>query len=402
VGPCARPDQRPWRAGQEAGPSKPVEVLGFQGTPRPATVRRGRERSRAREITEYRQRQIRDKAARQSGTRGSLEQMMTRCRNRQPRSSRSGQGRRAGLGRSHCAGAIEKLGTDEVKARIIHSGAGGITESDISAGRGLGAPIIGFNVRANKQARDAAEREGIEIRYYNIIYDLVDDIKAAMSGMLSPERRETFLGNAEILEVFNITKVGKVAGCRSPKARSSVARRPPDPRQRRHPRRQAQDAQALQGRSEGGQSAARNAAWPSRTTRTSAQGRRHRVLPRRSTFGWNIIAGPSQRMLVSANRCAPPDLQVATAYVTPLGVDDHAETIAALNKNARFIRGRVSPDLRQMRNIPELRFRDDTSFENYSKIDALLRSPEVARDLDHDDDADETGDGAGSEGEGKA
>ncbi|GAB5462452.1 30S ribosome-binding factor RbfA [Hoeflea alexandrii] len=97
-----------------------------------------------------------------------------------------------------------------------------------------------------------------------------------------------------------------------------------------------------------------------------------------------------------------PDLQVATAYVTPLGVDDHAETIAALNKNARFIRGRVSPDLRQMRNIPELRFRDDTSFENYSKIDALLRSPEVARDLHHDEDADETGDGAGPEGEGKA
>jgi translation initiation factor IF-2 len=79
--------------------------------------------------------------------------------------------------------------------------------------------IIGFNVRANKQARDAAEREGVEIRYYNIIYDLVDDVKAAMSGMLSPETRETFLGNAEILEVFNITKVGKVAGCRSPKAR---------------------------------------------------------------------------------------------------------------------------------------------------------------------------------------
>jgi len=80
-----------------------------------------------------------------------------------------------------------------------------------------------------------------------------------------------------------------------------------------------------------------------------------------------------------------PDLTVATAYVTPLGVEDHAETIVALNKNARFIRGRVSPDLRQMRNIPELRFRDDTSFENYQKIDALLRSPEVARDLGHGD-----------------
>ncbi|MEM5471200.1 30S ribosome-binding factor RbfA [Hoeflea sp. AS60] len=97
-----------------------------------------------------------------------------------------------------------------------------------------------------------------------------------------------------------------------------------------------------------------------------------------------------------------PDLTVATAYVTPLGVEDHTETIAALNKNARFIRGRISPDLRQMRNIPELRFRDDTSFENYSKIDALLRSPEVARDLDHADDADEPVESPDSEGEGKA
>jgi ribosome-binding factor A len=97
-----------------------------------------------------------------------------------------------------------------------------------------------------------------------------------------------------------------------------------------------------------------------------------------------------------------PDLQVATAYVTPLGVEDHAATIAALNKNARFIRGRISPDLRQMRNIPELRFRDDTSFENYSKIDALLRSPEVARDLDHDEDADGTTENPDSQGEGKS
>lgn len=95
-----------------------------------------------------------------------------------------------------------------------------------------------------------------------------------------------------------------------------------------------------------------------------------------------------------------PDLTVATAYVTPLGVDDHSETIAALNKNARFIRGRVSPDLRQMRVIPELRFRDDTSFENYSKIDALLRSPEVARDLDHDEDADASDEDLNPSGEG--
>ena len=110
--------------------------------------------------------------------------------------------------------ALDKLGTDEVRARIVHSGVGGITECDVSLAESSGAAIIGFNVRANPQAREAAEREGIEIRYYNIIYNLVDDVKAAMSGLLSPERRETFLGNAEILEIFNITKVGKIAGCR--------------------------------------------------------------------------------------------------------------------------------------------------------------------------------------------
>ncbi|WP_018235251.1 translation initiation factor IF-2 [Ensifer sp. BR816] len=201
---------------KSAGPSTPVEVLGLSGTPAAgdkfAVVEN---ESRAREISEYRQRLAREKmVARQSGSRGSLEQMMSQLQ-------ASGlkefplvikgdvQGSIEAI-----AGALDKLGTDEVRARIVHSGAGGITESDISLAEASNAAIIGFNVRANKQARDAADRSGIEIRYYNIIYDLVDDVKAAMSGLLSPERRETFLGNAEILEVFNITKVGKVAGCR--------------------------------------------------------------------------------------------------------------------------------------------------------------------------------------------
>lgn len=201
---------------KEAGPAMPVEVLGLSGTPsagdRFAVVEN---ESRAREISEYRQRLARDKAvARQTGQRGSLEQMMSQLQT----SGRKDfpllikgdvQGSIEAI-----AGALDKLGTDEVRARIIHSGAGGITESDISLAEASNAAIIGFNVRANAQARQAAERAGIEIRYYNIIYDLVDDVKSAMSGLLSPERRETFLGNAEILEVFNITKVGKVAGCR--------------------------------------------------------------------------------------------------------------------------------------------------------------------------------------------
>lgn len=201
---------------KEASPATPVEVLGLSGTPQAgdkfAVVE---SESRAREISEYRQRLARDKAAaRLSGQRGSLEQMMTQLQATGVKEfplviKGDVQGSIEAI-----AGALEKLGTDEVRARIVHSGAGGITESDISLAEASNAAIIGFNVRANAQARQFAEREGIEIRYYNIIYDLVDDVKAAMSGLLSPERRETFIGNAEILEVFNITKVGKVAGCR--------------------------------------------------------------------------------------------------------------------------------------------------------------------------------------------
>jgi translation initiation factor IF-2 len=201
---------------KEAGPAMPVEILGLSGTPaagdRFAVVEN---EGRAREISEYRQRLARDKAAaRQSGQRGSLEQMMSKLQDTGFKEfplviKGDVQGSIEAI-----VAALDKLGTDEVRARIVHSGAGAITESDISLAEASNAAIIGFNVRANAQARTASERAGIEIRYYNIIYDLVDDVKAAMSGLLSPERRETFLGNAEILEVFNITKVGKVAGCR--------------------------------------------------------------------------------------------------------------------------------------------------------------------------------------------
>jgi translation initiation factor IF-2 len=201
---------------KEAGPSTPVEVLGLQGSPRAgdrmATVE---SEARAREITEYRQRLAREKAvAKHAGQRGSLEQMMSQLQTSGLKEfplviKGDVQGSIEAI-----AAAIDKLGTDEVRARIVHSGVGAITETDISLAETSGAAIIGFNVRANPQARTAAENAGIEIRYYNIIYNLVDDVKAAMSGLLSPERRETFLGNAEILEVFDISKVGKIAGCR--------------------------------------------------------------------------------------------------------------------------------------------------------------------------------------------
>jgi translation initiation factor IF-2 len=201
---------------KEAGPSMPVEVLGFTGTPdagdRLAVVD---SEARAREVTAYRARQKRDKAAaRQTGMRGSLEQMMaqvkTAGRQEFPLVIKGDvQGSVEAI-----AGALDKIGNDEVGARIIHSGVGGISESDITLAESSGAAIIGFNVRAHKEAREAAERTGTEIRYYNIIYNLVDDVKKAMSGMLTPELRETMLGNAQILEIFNVSKVGKIAGCR--------------------------------------------------------------------------------------------------------------------------------------------------------------------------------------------
>ncbi|HEY2244099.1 MAG TPA: translation initiation factor IF-2 [Xanthobacteraceae bacterium] len=199
-----------------AGPSMPVEVLGFNGTPeasdRLAVVDT---EARAREITDYRARQKREKmAARQTGMRGSLEQMMnqlkTAGRKEFPLVVKADvQGSIEAI-----VGALEKLSTNEVAARVIFAGVGGITESDVTLAEASNAAVIGFNVRAHKEAREAAERDGIEIRYYDIIYNLVDDVKKAMSGLLAPTLRETMLGNAVILEVFKVSKVGNVAGCR--------------------------------------------------------------------------------------------------------------------------------------------------------------------------------------------
>ena len=196
-----------------AGPSVPVETLGFSGVPeagdRFAVVS---SEARAREITEYRQRSLRERTGSAGIT--SLEQMMSQLKSSEI--SRVPLVIKADVQGSVEAivNALEKLGTDEVFAQILLSGAGGITESDVTLAKASGAIIVGFDVRANKQAREAARADGVVVRYYNVIYNLVDDVKAAMSGMLSPEIRETFLGNAEILEVFNITRVGKVAGCR--------------------------------------------------------------------------------------------------------------------------------------------------------------------------------------------
>src|SRR4051794_4211343 len=202
---------------KEAGPSVPVEVLGFNGTPeagdRVAVVE---SEARAREITEYRTRQKRERQAARTGSAGrSLSDMM--------RDLKEGAGRKEfplvvkgdvqGSVEAIVA-ALEKAGNEEVAARVLHSGVGGITESDVTLSEASHAIILGFNVRAHKEAREAAERAGVEIRYYNIIYDLVDDVKLAMSGLLAPTLREERLGEAQILEIFNVSKVGKIAGCR--------------------------------------------------------------------------------------------------------------------------------------------------------------------------------------------
>ena len=200
----------------EAGPSVPVEVLGLNGTPMAGDDFAVLEsEARAREIIEFRQRKKRD-AQVKATARGTLEQMFTRIQEGEAKElpivlKGDVQGSIEAI-----VGALEKLaGTNtEVKVRVLSSGVGAINESDVTLANASKALIIGFNVRANPQAREMARRDTIEIRYYSVIYNVIDDVRAALVGMLSPSLRERFLGNAAILEVFNITKVGKVAGCR--------------------------------------------------------------------------------------------------------------------------------------------------------------------------------------------
>ncbi|HXR95237.1 MAG TPA: translation initiation factor IF-2 [Rhizomicrobium sp.] len=199
---------------KEAGPSTPVEVLGLSAAPEAGDEMVVVDsEARAREVAEYRGRKRRE-ARQASSSRQTLDQLL--------KTREAGERRLLPLVlKSDVQGSVEaiqgalaKLGTDEVGAQILQAGVGGITESDVILAHASGAAVIGFNVRANAQARERAKRDGVEIRYYNIIYNVVDDVKAALSGLLAPETREKFLGNAEILEVFTISKVGKVAGCR--------------------------------------------------------------------------------------------------------------------------------------------------------------------------------------------
>ncbi len=198
----------------DAGPAMPVEMLGLNGVPEPGDQFVVVEsEARAREVADFRARKRREKAsAKSSGT--SLEQMMAQLQDAEIKElplviKGDVQGSVEAI-----VSSLERLSTGEVRVRVLHTGVGAISESDVILAGASGAPVIGFNVRANAQAREEAERLKVEIRYYSIIYNLIDDIKGVLSGMLKPEIRETFLGNAQILEVFTVGKSTKVAGCR--------------------------------------------------------------------------------------------------------------------------------------------------------------------------------------------
>ena len=194
-------------------PGQPVEVLGLNGTPMAGDKFVVAEtESQAREVAEYRRRQIRDKEA-AVAARGSVEQMLSAIA--------AGEAEELPVViKTDVHGsleaikvALEKLGTEQVKVRILSGGVGALSESDISLAAASNALVIGFNVRAIPQARDLAKRDGVEIRYHSIIYELIDEAKAAMGGLLSPDTQEDFIGYAEIRQVFSVSKLGKVAGC---------------------------------------------------------------------------------------------------------------------------------------------------------------------------------------------
>jgi len=198
----------------EAGPSVPVEVLGLNGTPEAGDVLNVVEtEAQAREIADYREQLARDKRA-AAGAATTLEQLMARAKADKDVAELPVLVKADVQGSAEAiVQALEKVGNDEVRVRVLHSGVGAITDSDVILAEASKAPVIGFNVRANASARQSATQKGVEIRYYSIIYDLVDDIKAAASGLLKDEVRERFIGYAKILQTFRVSGVGKVAGC---------------------------------------------------------------------------------------------------------------------------------------------------------------------------------------------
>jgi len=199
---------------QEAGPSVPVEVLGLNGTPEAGDVLNVvSTEAQAREIAEYRHNAAKEKRA-AAGAATTLEQLMAKAKEDANVAELPIVVKADVQGSAEAiVQAMEKIGNDEVRVRVLHYGVGAITETDVGLAEASGAPVIGFNVRANASARNTANQKGIELRYYSVIYDLVDDVKKAASGLLSAEVRERFIGYAQIKEVFKVSGVGKVAGC---------------------------------------------------------------------------------------------------------------------------------------------------------------------------------------------
>jgi len=199
---------------KEAGPSVPVEVLGLNGTPEAGDVLNVVDtEAQAREIADYRIDLAKEKRA-AAGAATTLEQLMARAKENENLTEMPILVKADVQGSAEAiVQAMEKIGNDEVRVRVLHYGVGAITDTDVGLAEASGAPVIGFNVRANASARNSANQKGVEIRYYSIIYDLVDDVRAAASGLLSAEIRENFIGYAQIKEVFKVSGVGKVAGC---------------------------------------------------------------------------------------------------------------------------------------------------------------------------------------------
>ncbi len=204
------------RTVERAGPSMPVEVLGLDGVPEPGDrLQVVESEKRARDIAEYRQRKKREQQQLAAGAvkPTSLEEMFKGIKEGTVKELPVVVKSDVHGSLEAITAGLEKLNTKEVAVRVLHGGVGAITESDVILAQASKAVILGFNVRANAPARELAKRAGIEIRYYSIIYELLDEVKGLLSGMLAPEEKEVVLGRAEIREVFNITKVGKVAGC---------------------------------------------------------------------------------------------------------------------------------------------------------------------------------------------
>ena len=415
----------------DAGPSVPVEVLGLNGAPEAGDVFLVVDSdARAREIADYRRRKGRILRA-EGGEKSTMEEMFARI-------SEGEAGEFPVVVKGDVQGSVEailgagkKLSTDEVQVRVTHSGVGAINESDVHLARASGAVIVGFNVRANVQARELANREKVDVRYYSVIYDVIEDFKGVLTGLLAPTIREKELGTAEVLEVFNVTKAGKIAGCR---LNDGVMRKGARVRLLRDSvvihegslatlKRFKDDVDEVKAGMECGmsfekyqdmqvgdvieafeveeRSPARCDAGPAvamtrRTSRPESQRQlrvgeelRHALssIFTRGEVRDRAVAGKS--ITVTEVRCSP-DLRNATVYVLPLAEPAGPELVEGLRRSAPFLRARVNEAVR-LKYSPKLSFELDESFDAAQAVEDVLRRAEVVRDLGPRDGEDDNG-----------